>query len=66
MKSLAQGMERVNAVASGSGHNGNEMRIKQEGGMIDEKPRIKRERVDLEVRVPKKKVKVQIEQIDQL
>jgi hypothetical protein len=58
---LAKYMERVNAVASGSGFNGNERRIKQEDGMIDEKPRIKRERIDLEVRVPKKKVKVEIE-----
>jgi hypothetical protein len=60
-KSLAQGTKRVNAVASGSGFNGNDMRIKQEEGMIDEKPRIKRERLDLEVRVPKKKVKVEVE-----
>ena len=60
-KSPAQGMERVNAVASGSGYNGNEMRIKEENGVIDEKPRIKRERIDLEVRVPKKKVKVEVE-----
>jgi len=29
--------------------------------MIDEKPRIKREILDLEVRVPKKKVKVEVE-----
>jgi hypothetical protein len=54
-------MERVNAVASGSGYNGNERRIKQEDGIIDEKPRIKRERPDLEVRAPKKKVKVEVE-----
>jgi hypothetical protein len=59
-KSLAQGTKRVNAVASGSGYNGNEIRIKQEDGMIDEKSRIKRERLDLEVRVPKKKVKVEL------
>jgi len=65
-KPLARHMERVNAVASGSGYNGNEMRIKQEDGVIDEKPRIKRERLDLEVRVPKQKVKVEIEQIDLL
>ena len=65
-KPLAKYVERVNAVASGSGYNGNEMRIKQEDGVIDEKPRIKRERLDLEVRVPKQKVKVEIEQIDLL
>jgi hypothetical protein len=29
--------------------------------MIDENPRIKREGIDLEVRVPKKKVKVEVE-----
>ena len=60
-KPLAKYVERVNAVGSGSGYNGNEMRIKQEDGIIDEKPRIKRERLDLEVRVPKKKVKVEID-----
>ena len=60
-KSLAQGMKRVNAVASGSGFNGNAMRIKQDDGIIDEKLRIKRERIDLQVRVLKKKVKVEVE-----
>ena len=58
---LVKSTARVNAVASGSGYNGNERRIKQEDGMIDEKPRVKRERLDLEVQVPKKKVKVEVE-----
>lgn len=54
-------MGRVNAEANGSGSHEDGFRIKQEVGMIDEKPRIKREILDLELRVPKKKVKVEVE-----